>query len=310
MNDLRRILLIDTPEMGNEEAVARAVALAKQAGVKVQVLAPIGHVPSLFPGSDLDVAQLVVDEHRRRLDATVTALRAQGVDAQGKVRVGVPVVEIVREVLEWQAQLCLKVSDAGGSRGSKFGSADLQLLRKCPCPVWITKPRDRVPYRRIVAAIDPSDERPGRDAGLDAKILRWAADIARLDAAELVVVHAWELIGETLLSGGRGRIPAEDLRRLLDETRAAHAAKLTARVASCDLAGVRHVEQLVKGRADRVIAELVERERADLLVMGTVARSGIVGFVIGNTAEQILQELACAVIAVKPDGFVSPIRLD
>ena len=41
--------------------------------------------------------------------------------------------------------------------------------------------------------------------------------------------------------------------------------------------------------------------------MGTVARTGISGLVMGNSAEQVLDEVHCSVIAVKPPGFKSPI---
>ncbi|MDF5010076.1 universal stress protein, partial [Vibrio parahaemolyticus] len=42
--------------------------------------------------------------------------------------------------------------------------------------------------------------------------------------------------------------------------------------------------------------------------MGTLARTGISGYVIGNTAENILQSINCSLVALKPDGFVSPIQ--
>ena len=45
----------------------------------------------------------------------------------------------------------------------------------------------------------------------------------------------------------------------------------------------------------------------DILVMGTVARTGIPGFIMGNTAENLIQELKCSLLATKPNGFVSPI---
>ncbi len=44
--------------------------------------------------------------------------------------------------------------------------------------------------------------------------------------------------------------------------------------------------------------------------MGTVARTGFSAFLIGNTAETILQRLECSVLAVKPDRFVSPVVLE
>ena len=46
---------------------------------------------------------------------------------------------------------------------------------------------------------------------------------------------------------------------------------------------------------------------AELIVMGTVGRTGIPGFFIGNTAETILNQIDCSVLTVKPHGFVSPV---
>jgi len=43
--------------------------------------------------------------------------------------------------------------------------------------------------------------------------------------------------------------------------------------------------------------------------MGTVGRTGIPGLIMGNTAESILNNIGCSVLAVKPPGFVSPVTL-
>lgn len=47
----------------------------------------------------------------------------------------------------------------------------------------------------------------------------------------------------------------------------------------------------------------------DILVMGTIARTGIPGFMIGNTAEDILNSVDCSVLTVKPPNYVSPLNL-
>ena len=44
--------------------------------------------------------------------------------------------------------------------------------------------------------------------------------------------------------------------------------------------------------------------------MGTVARTGVPGFIMGNTAETMLQQIDCWVLAVKPEGFLTPVTLD
>jgi nucleotide-binding universal stress UspA family protein len=66
---------------------------------------------------------------------------------------------------------------------------------------------------------------------------------------------------------------------------------------------------LVKGWARKEIPALAKRIDADLVVMGTVARTGISGFLIGNTAETILNQIDCSVLAIKPPGFQTPVTL-
>ena len=64
----------------------------------------------------------------------------------------------------------------------------------------------------------------------------------------------------------------------------------------------------VRGSPDEVIPQFITENDIDILVMGTVGRSGIPGFVIGNTAENVLQNLNCSLIAIKPNGFMTPIK--
>ncbi|RAR61433.1 nucleotide-binding universal stress UspA family protein [Onishia taeanensis] len=64
---------------------------------------------------------------------------------------------------------------------------------------------------------------------------------------------------------------------------------------------------LPMGYARKQSPQLVKKLKAVLVVMGTVARIGIPGFIIGNTAEAVLYHLQCSVLALKPPGFVSPV---
>jgi nucleotide-binding universal stress UspA family protein len=61
--------------------------------------------------------------------------------------------------------------------------------------------------------------------------------------------------------------------------------------------------------ADLAILDFIERHHIDLLVMGTMARGGIPGVFIGNTAERLVTHINCSLLAVKPANFVSPIHL-
>ena len=66
---------------------------------------------------------------------------------------------------------------------------------------------------------------------------------------------------------------------------------------------------LEKGRAQRKIPVLAKRIGIDLVVMGTVIRTGTPGFIIGNTAETILNQIDSSVLALKPPGFVTPVSI-
>jgi len=57
----------------------------------------------------------------------------------------------------------------------------------------------------------------------------------------------------------------------------------------------------------REIATTATAVGAKAVVMGTVARLGVPGFIMGGTAEETLQKLTCPVIGIKPEGFVSPV---
>ena len=67
---------------------------------------------------------------------------------------------------------------------------------------------------------------------------------------------------------------------------------------------------LIEGDPDDCIPELAMEQGIDLLVMGSVCRTGIAGFLIGNTAEEVLNQVDCSVLTLKPEGFVTPVILE
>lgn len=48
-------------------------------------------------------------------------------------------------------------------------------------------------------------------------------------------------------------------------------------------------------------------QKIGILVMATVARTGIPGFIIGNTAGNMVSKLSCSMMALTPQGLVSPV---
>jgi universal stress protein E len=62
------------------------------------------------------------------------------------------------------------------------------------------------------------------------------------------------------------------------------------------------------GVPDVAIQHFIQLNQIHLLVMGTIGRGGIPGIMIGNTAERLLPEVQCSVLAVKPPDFVCPVE--
>ena len=87
-----------------------------------------------------------------------------------------------------------------------------------------------------------------------------------------------------------------------------HRGALDHLVSSSEIENINSTVFHIRGRADEKILEFVHSNNIDILVMGTVARTGIPGLIIGNTAENIFHKINCSLIALKPDGFVSPVK--
>lgn len=124
-----------------------------------------------------------------------------------------------------------------------------------------------------------------------------------MENSELDVIHAWQVHAEVTLR--RGHLPAGTVDRVLDEMREAHQKEMDELLAPYN--STRKNVHLVKGDAGNAITELAMKNNVDLIVMGTVGRSGIPGLIIGNTAERVINGIDCSVLAVKPGGFVSPV---
>ncbi|MCA9623433.1 MAG: universal stress protein [Myxococcales bacterium] len=233
------------------------------------------------------------------------ARKMRGVPTRTLVRQGVPHVEIVCAAIEERCDLVVVIDDPRlRDRGSSFGMTTMRLMRKCPLPVWAVRRDSRRP-RRVMAAVDvPLDGKD--DDGLNHRVLQLALTFTPPSAAPLTVMHAWSLWGEHMLAAP-GRMRPDELAEALADTEREHKRALEAVVEaeSVDLGSVRL--ELVKGDATFVVPRVVARKKIDLLVMGTVARTGLPSLLMGNTAERILNQVTCSVIAVKPPHFVSPI---
>jgi len=309
------VLVVVEPGPRSDSAVQRARALALHGGARLTLFGVVRDIPGsarvvtgTLPPDEFQ-GQVVADL-QATIATAVADLRQAGIEVNSTLAVGRPFIEVIRKVLRDGHDLVIQAAEGRvGLRERLFGSLSLHLMRNCPCPVWVVKADGPPRYARILAAVDIGEEfqLSGRSS-LNPVIVEYAAALARMDGGELHVVQAWSLYQEGYMQA-RGGLDDRALRKLRRETRDYYEQQLRAFVARQDLGGIRAHEHVVHGDAPRMINHLVRKERFDLLVMGTLSRTGLAGLLIGNTAEKVLNTVGCSVLTVKPEGFTSPVVL-
>lgn len=321
-NDI--LCVVETGET-DTTALERAVALAENNQANLTVVEVAEQINAAVKMAEegpitTDLQRAMVNAREQDLTALVDPYHTR-ISIKTKILTGTPFLEIVREVLRSDHDLVIKSPQHQDWLDRLFGSDDMHLLRKCPCPVWLIKPQAPKSYRRILAAVDVDDMSPPAELesqqALNQQILEMAGSLALSDFAELHIGHAWEAFGEGAMRGAFMRTPEEQVVAYVDQVKQKHSANLdelvrevTRNLGQDAVDYLKPRSHLVKGYARKEIPALVKRVDADLVVMGTVARTGIPGFFMGNTAETILDQLDCSVLAIKPPSFITPITLE
>jgi nucleotide-binding universal stress UspA family protein len=138
--------------------------------------------------------------------------------------------------------------------------------------------------------------------------LELAASLAGKADGELHIVNAWTAPAEGLLRSRAGFI-TEDVSRYVGDVFRDRANEVDALLRTTNVKTLKHRIHLVKGDATKVIPELARRRHIDLVIVGTLSRTGITGWLIGNTAEKILHQVNCSVLVIKPSELVLTLHL-
>jgi universal stress protein E len=238
------------------------------------------------------------------LRGLVQQAREKGIEAEDKLALGNGWLELVRQALREKHDLVLiGTRDRKGLEWMLFGSTAVKVLRRCPCPVWVVKPDgEPSPLKILVASgLDPAAEEG----------LRLAAELAQVTPAEIHLLHVVDFpldrhwataLPDAREEAYRCRVREHAVKELEGQIDRAGARRLTPPVQV-------HLLDEIGILPDEGILLFLQKNRMDLMVMGTIGRGGIAGVMIGNTAERMLPQLSCSLLAVKPKDFVSPVKL-
>ena len=316
-DSIRSICFLRTANPGDAGAYDRALRLCQRIEAKLSIVTVVQEPPEGIVrllaswGASAEAVTGEADEsteHERLLELA----RNRGVNASSELLRGKRFLEVSRKILRDNHDLLIKAAEPTHAiQRVLLGHTDRQLIRKCPCTVWIEKPSRGKTHDRILAAVDPAPFQDDPDvnhlrAELNTSILHYGQLLAQVEEAQLHVVHAWSFDLEMALRSRVG-LADEQVAEVGETFRQKHELAL-AELVRPHMRNISRVH-LVKGHAGEEIARIAASESIDLIVMGTLCRSGLGGLLIGNTAETVLDHANCSIVALKPPGFVSPVHL-
>lgn len=300
----RKIFLIARRSEPHSPALNRAAALARASGGELHLclfeqqplLEAVAHLSS-------EVARLAREaqlaEAHRWLNDKVQALRETGVKASGEVVWGRPLLEhMLNKIRQQQPDLVVKdIHLEPLLRRVLLTPIDWHLLRDCPCPLMLVNPQALPLPRRVVAAVEPvSIEHSG--GHLNERIFQIATEIAALSGASTELAFAYEGLSPLAVSQPEEYtvVAAE----IYEQLRQTQVQRFHSFAAAQGVPAER--QQVLYGPPWLALADCADDPRADLLVLGTVQRSGLERALIGSTAERILDQARCDLLAIKPEA--------
>lgn len=308
MKKVSAILLALDGDHDDQALLAEIESFAKDGSTHITILS-ITRPLAGNPEKNVAVSNLQQWESRvraKQLETLTSAMAGRGVQVTVEHAIGKPYLEIIRKTLNSEYDLVIKPAQHdNGIKQLLLGGTDIQLLSLCPIPVWIFQPTVSRALKKIAVAVDLEPDDPERRALAD-KILAWGKFVTRSVGAELHVIHTWSLYREDSL---RARSALSDVvDNLSDGKERLHRKWLNDALQQAGLSNDEVHRHLIKGEARQLIPKIVDELDIDLLVMGTVGRTGIPGFFIGNTADSVLRDVSCSVFAIKPQKFATPVE--
>ncbi len=309
MKRFNKVLVHVEAEVKRCPALERATRLATECRASLKLVDVVdeapGYLRAVTPWA-WGLFDTLAQYKSERLEHLASTLRHKGLTVTSAVLRGTTPGALIEEVVREGHELLLKTGEPCES-ARRYGAIDRRLLRKCPCVVWLEKPcRPARRKRRILAAVDPVTDDP-EVLKYSRRVLDVALSLAEFEHSELHIVHAWRAWGEDLLRDAVARADIGDVNLYVESSHRKAEEAMKQLVAGFAGRAANACIHLVKGDAGVVIPATARKEKIDFVVMGTAARSGLQWGSMGNTAEEIIGDLTCSLMAIKPEGLAVPI---
>jgi universal stress protein E len=305
---IANILVVVDPTATEHPAIDKAVRIATKCDARLELFACETHESrnaryAAYLARNDD--QGFVINLRTTLEDLAQPLREQGIDVCLETDIGDPLYRVLLErIKRGSADLVIKDTHHHPLVKRTFiTNTDWHLIRGCPVPLLLTKPRAWPHLPVVAAAIDPGHvyDRP---QALDDQILAAANLLAnRLGTGPHVFNAVLPLMLTAQTAGGPLGIGSTLATRVGTEACTIQRAELERVIAphavsTSDL----HIRL---GVPSEVLPAMARDLCVDVLAMGAISRSGLQRLFIGSTAEQTLESLPCDVLVLKAPDFAA-----
>jgi nucleotide-binding universal stress UspA family protein len=307
MAEITRILCpIDFSET-SRHALEQAFAFARWYRARVTVLHVLNvPLPPVIPMPGLAVPTATVPDDLsappplRPEDLAEEARRFSGsIHGADRNRMDIVVVEgrAVPEILRRAEQLPADLLVMGTHGRSGFealflGSVTEKVLRSTHVPVLTVPPAveraEAVTYKTILCPIEFSDA--------SIRALEYALTLAKESGARLILLHVVELLAEASQLRELSHFTVPEYQRYLEEDARA---RLESAVPEDARVWCTPEERVVSGKAYRVILDLAEQEKAEVIVMGVHGKGALNRRLFGSTTHHVIREARCPVLTLR-----------
>lgn len=307
MKDYQKLLVVIDPTNDRQVALERAVELAAKNQGSITVFLSIFdfsyEMTSILSAHEREAMRKgVIDQRVAWLGDILTPYVNKGLEIQTKVVWhNRPFESIINFAIEGEFDVIIKgTHEHDKLKAVIFTPTDWHLMRKAPVPVLLVKEHDWPVDGKILCAVNVATEDPEHQQ-LNGKIIEHAKALAAQFNAHVHLVNGYPGTPVNLAI----ELPDFDAHSYNESIRLQHEQRVQY------LAGAYGINpdhcHVKEGLPEDVIPELAVALDAELVILGTVGRTGFSAALIGNTAEHVIDSLNCDLLAIKPDGYKSPL---
>ncbi|RUO77585.1 universal stress protein UspE [Idiomarina seosinensis] len=307
MDAFRHVLVVVDPADEQHKAINRALHMARLSDARLTLFLSIYdfsyEMTTMLSSDERDTmrANLIADRK-----AWLTDLLADYDTVDVRIDLEVvwhnrPFEAIIETAIKHQHDLIIKGTQVTSSiQNLLFTPTDWHLLRKAPCAVLLVKEHAWPEHGQIIAAVHSGSDEAHHDK-LNVRIIEHAETMSKVLKASVHLVNAYPGAPVNVAV----EIPEFDVTQYTEELEKHHQHKMQELGRRFDIP--ENQQHVAQGLPEQVIPDFSEKLDAELVVIGTIGRTGLTAALLGNTAEHVLERLNCDVLALKPEGFVSPL---